>query len=532
MESLILTNIYIAIFCYFIYKRSLIFMHLFQQEEYDNKRFIINIATNLKLIDKKLSLIIVILAFLSIFINQLIFPIISSIILIIFAIKQINPMLRNSKKPLIITSRVKKILSLYFMLIFAISFSAINIIDFYKPLILSTTIVIIIQILPYIIILSNILLLPYEIYIQKQFLNQAKDKIKKLSPKIIAITGSYGKTSTKHILNHILSFYKPTLCTPGSINTSMGITRIIREKLTKEHEYFIVEMGAYGIGSITRLCKLTKPDYSAITAIGNAHYERFKSIDNVAQAKFEISKNLNNGFCFLNNDTIDKKYIKKYSANAINIGQDNNNDYIISNIEQDISGIKFTIKINNKSHKIHCPLYGKHHAGNIAISIAIAHKLEIDIDTIISSLKSMPQINHRVEVIKNNNSPIIIDDSYNANPSGFSNALNILKLFKKDNNRAILVTPGMVELGELHDEKHRLLACEAIKIIDIAIIIKPQRVQSFMDTLKQFANPFQQILQFNDFASAKKWIDQNVTKNDVILYENDLPDLYENKISF
>ena len=530
MTLIALHYLYLLILLIFIVKRTLIFAHFFQQEEYDNIRFFKNSIININLIDKKLSTTLIAIIILYIIAQNNIVIAISILALLFFTIKQKNPLSKANKKPLILTQRMKKILAPTFLLIILAIFTILlHVNNFIK---LTSFSIIIIHLIPYALIISNVILLPHEKLLQNRLLNLAKNKIRSLKPIIIAITGSYGKTSTKHILNHILSFSKPTLCTPGSVNTPMGITRIIREKLSKDHIYFIVEMGAYKMGSIAKLCQLTPPDHSAITAIGSAHYERFKTIDNVARAKFEINDALDKDhkMCFINSDNIDDKYVKKYGKNIVKIGQ--NGDYKISDISLNKNGTEFSIIINNKKHKIKCPLYGKHHASNIAIAISIADKLGYDIDMIKTALKSTPQISHRLEVKKSNNSPIIIDDSYNSNPDGFMNALDILKLFKKDNNRLILVTPGMIELGDLHDKLHHEVGQKASKIIDYALIIKPDRVKEFISSLKASSLPNQRVIEFDDFNSAKKWLEENTDSDDVILYENDLPDLFENQIKF
>ena len=391
------------------------------------------------------------------------------------------------------------------------------------------------QFIPIFLIIANLLLKPYENWVQNNFLKQANEKIKNLPVTTIGITGSYGKTSTKHILSHILSFVAPTLATPGSVNTPMGITRIIRENLKKEHKYFIAEMGAYGIGSIKRLCDLTNPDYGILTAVGDAHYERFKSIDNVAQAKFELNQAVSkkNGKTIINSDGVDDKFIKKYGQNIILVGQKNidNNGYKILQIKQSDKGIYLKIQHKKKRYEINSPLFGIHHANNIAMSFAMAHNLGIDSDTIIAAQKTVPQIKHRLEIIKDKNSPIIIDDAYNSNPIGFAAALDILKILKKKNGKSILVTPGMVELGDLHNKKHKEVALIALKTVDVALIIMPQRVQSFVDTFKENMKKDQILLEFENFNQAKAWLDKNAKISDVILYENDLPDIYESKIS-
>lgn len=529
-------------FLFFCYKRFLVLIHLFQQEEYDNVRYFKYIYKNHNLVDKKLSSILASLIILQVFIiffdfsKQFLLSVLAALALIIFGFIQYNPLTKDAKKQLVFTKRVSRLL-VTFLLILFLAITPFFYADFaYNSILLVFYAIVIIQILPIFLILANIFLSPYEKLTQKRFLNSAKRKIRQLAPQTIAITGSYGKTSTKHILNHILSFVAPTLCTPGSVNTPMGITRIIREKLTKDHKYFIVEMGAYGIGSISRLCDLTPPNYGIITAVGNAHYERFKSIDNVAQAKFELNQavNENDGLTYVNSDSVNQNYIKRYGRNFILVGQDKDSDnqYKVSQVKLLTSGLQFKIKYKRNSYLINSPLYGLHHVNNIALCFALCHQIGIAEDTIISALNSLPQIKHRLEIINNDHGPIIIDDSYNSNPDGFKSALDVLKLLKQKNGRSILVTPGMVELGDLHDEKHSELAKKALETVDVVLVIMPNRIPTFYSTFRDAMSDKQQLLNFENFADAKKWIDANANAKDVILYENDLPDLYENKIKF
>lgn len=521
-----------AIFCH---KRLLLLLQLFQQEEYDGPRFLSYILKDFRLVDKKLSaaLLIMITASYVFAIPQLIVMIVCAVDLLFFAYISQQLIIQNSKKSLVITSRVKRLLWIFYVMMAGLFylFACWHLQDGFFGLIY---LVLLIQLIPLLIVFSNIMLQPYEKIIQKSFLRQAEDKISSFSPQIIAITGSYGKTSTKHILYHILSSVAPTLTTPGSVNTQMGITRIIREKLQKEHKYFIVEMGAYGIGSIKKLCDLTPPDSGIITAVGNAHYERFKTIDNVAQAKFELNQAVakKQGKTFVNADMVADDYIKKYGSDLILVGQQKLADgYEIKECKQVIDGLELKIKYGRKTYKIAAPLYGSHHGGNIALAFALAHDLGIDADTIIAALKTVPQIKHRLELLKPKNAAVIIDDAYNSNPTGFNAALGILELFKKERkSRTILVTPGMVELGDLHDEKHQEIALKAAKIVDIAIVIMPHRIPSFIKTFNENKKPQQQLFEFESFVKAKEWIDNNARSGDVILYENDLPDLYENKI--
>ncbi|MFZ8864661.1 MAG: Mur ligase family protein [Rickettsiales bacterium] len=523
-----ITYIAILLTCsIFIYKRLKTLMLFYQQEEYDNIRFIKYSFNRLKLVDKKLTTTLLFLQLVIYLTKTEQCFIYIPLILLFFIFLEQNPCLKGKKK-LVFTVRVKRILFIAALNLALIMFFSLKF-DNYLILVL----IILIQLLPLILVCANIILAPYENKLQSNYLNDAKQKLALCKPQIIAITGSYGKTSTKHILAHILASIYPTLITPASVNTLMGITRIIREKLTPEHQYFIVEMGAYGINSIKSLCNLTPPNYGIITAVGNAHYERFKNIENVAQAKFELSDAVavKQGKTLVNIDAIAHNFINKYGKNIVKIGSASAAEYQIDAVRQTDKGLNFNLKHAKNTYLIETPLFGLQHTGNIALAFALAHQLGLEPDIIIATLKSLPQIEHRLEVIKKNGAATIIDDAYNANPTGFIAALEILTLLKKPKGRRILVTPGLVELGNLHVEKHSELGKISAKHVDIALIICSERIQSFVINFNKYKNNQQLLYDFPNFAAAKKWLELNATANDVILYENDLPDLYENKLS-
>jgi len=518
-------------------------MHNFQQEQYYEWMFIKGIFKDLKLVDKKLTAVLLVILGANYFVKEYDFVFWGVLIFVfaLFGFIQIDPC-KKAKKPLVITTRIKRILTVLY-----IEVAVVLVVVYYFYLYeyatwwsLPVVGIVLTQLIPFLIVLANTFLKPMEMRVQKKFLNEAKAKLRDFKPETIGITGSYGKTSTKHILYHILSFVTPTLSTPGSVNTPMGITRIIRERLTREHKYFIAEMGAYGIGSVKRLCDLANPDNAIITAIGNAHYERFKTLDNVARAKFELCNHVSKkgGFTIVNTDMVDKKYIKKYGKNVILVGEGDGKNklmYSISEAKETKDGVQFKLSHGGKSYSIKAPIYGMHSVGNIALSFAMAHKMGVDVKTIVVALKSLPQIEHRLEVSRFTGAPTLIDNAYNSNPVGFSSALGLLKLLRdkgEEGGRAILVTPGMVELGKLHDEKHYEIGKLAGKSADIAIVVIPNRIREFVKGFKETAGKNAELIEVDSFAEAKKWIDKNTTQKDVVLYENDLPDLYESKVSF
>jgi UDP-N-acetylmuramoyl-tripeptide--D-alanyl-D-alanine ligase len=351
---------------------------------------------------------------------------------------------------------------------------------------------------------------------------------------VVAITGSYGKTSVKHIIGHVLETAAPTLITPGSVNTAMGIARVIRERLQPQHRYFIVEMGAYGIGSISRLCALTPPHLGIITAIGKAHYERFKSLDAVSRAKFELAEAArdNGGSVIVASDTLNfvwpRQFIERHRDLAITVGDDPAADLVIDRVRQERDGIAAEIRWRGERYELRAPLFGLHHGRNIALAFAAASSLGLPPEDIVASLKSAPQIAHRLEVKPQGGGAIVIDDAYNSNPVGFASALELLDVLRRPDGRRILVTPGMVELGDAHESEHARIGRLAAEHVDVLVAVAPHRVAPLEAAFRDAA-PDREVVSCAGFAEARAWLDRNLGARDVVLIENDLPDLLEQK---
>ena len=525
-----LTILLITAILIFSTTRHLTYLHIFQQQEYYNDRFLSWIFTA-KAFDKRLSSSLVIIYCLGYVvnnnhvINNITASIITAIIisLLIFSYFEKNP-IKTAKKKLVLTNRAKRIY--YFSLIINL-LNNIILFRYLKNLDLLIIVLLAIQLIPIYLVLANLLLIPIENKIQQKFWQQAKQKLNTNKPYIIGITGSFGKTSVKHFLGHILQYVDHTLITPGSINTTMGISRIIREQLNTSHRYFIVEMGAYGIGSINNICKLTTPNMGIITNIGKAHYERFKTLDTVATAKFELATAAikNNSKIIISEQALNTDYAKQYTKIHHDYFEILNNQQL-SNITQLKTGLAITLNWRETNYQLEVPIFGLHNATNITLAFIAACELGIPPTTIITALKSMPQINHRLEVLKQNNCTII-DDAYNANPNGFKSALELLNFLHCPPGRRILITPGLIELGTEHNAEHLLLGQTAARYTDLVIVVKPQRIPTFINGFKELATEAQQIIQVASFSQAKEWLNKYCQVNDTILLANDLPDLYE-----
>jgi len=383
-------------------------------------------------------------------------------------------------------------------------------------------------------VLANIALAPLEAATQKKYWDEAHAKLQQLKPFTIGITGSFGKTSVKHILAHILSDAGTTLMTPGSVNTQMGIARVVRENLAPHHKYFLCEMGAYGRGSIKGLCELAPPDAAVLITIGQAHYERYKSLDEVARAKCELPEAAaaRGGWSVIGSDALNfehtRNFIDAHKENTILVGGRAEDEVRILDALQTSEGLKVRLSHHGLEHTVYTPLFGLHQSHNVAIAYAVATKLGLTPAQIGMSLKSVPQIRHRLEVIRHANGSIIIDDAFNSNPSGFAAALNVLSVIGTK-KRKILVSPGMVELGELHVPEHAQIGMMAARYADIFLAVVPKRIQPMVDAFRAKA-PEKKVILCESFAHAQDWLSRNMQTNDVVLIENDLPDIYETKL--
>lgn len=523
-------NIYFFVlffsFMAFAARRLLTLLHPYQQEEYDSPRFLRWIVEN-RVFDRKLSLFLIPISFAALYDSRLALLAVPAFGWV--AWKESDPR-KTAKKKLVMTARAKRIyaLALGLSLACAAGFSAGK-----MPLLLWVALV---QLMPLFLVLGNALLTPFERRAQARYRAEAESRLAEVRPFVIGITGSYGKTSVKHILAHILSTAAPTLATPGSVNTPMGVTRIIREQLTPRHKYFIVEMGAYGPGSIARLCALTPPDMAIVTAIGPAHYERFKSLETVARTKFELPLAVfakgGKGLAVIHESTLAhdpaREVFTAQPQRFIVCGEKADNALRIEKVAQTAAGLAVEILWKDTKYRLEAPLYGQHHGANMALAFAAACALGIAPEIAIAALKTTPQIAHRLEVKPWRTAGLLIDDAYNSNPKGFESALELLNhLGNERKARRILVTPGMVELGAAHDDEHARMGQRAAQCADIVLAVAPARIPSFLKAFRDTAQEGGTLIELPDFAAAERWLAASGRDDDIVLLENDLPDLLE-----
>lgn len=435
----------------------------------------------------------------------------------------------QNKKPLVITKRVKRlIVTISIIYLLPVIFFFINTENRNICLLILS----ILTSMNYLIIyLANVINYPVERLVYHHFERLAKNKLKSMNNlKVIGITGSYGKTSSKNILNDILKIKFNCLATPKSINTFNGLMITINNKLSKLDDIFIAEMGAYVKGEINGLCKLVNPKYGIITSIGNAHLATFGSEQNIIDGKMELIEYLpSDGIGVLNKDDLKQKNYKiknKNKCKIIWIGIDNKDvDVNASNIKCNSKGTSFTVKFKDieKTYDFETKLLGKHNVYNILASIALGYEFGISIKNLQQAVKKVKPVEHRLE-LKRLGDFYQIDDAYNSNPIGAKNALDVLDLMK---GTKVVVTPGMIELGEKEEEYNREFGRQISEVADKVILIGEKRTKPIKQGLIDKKFDEDNIYVLNDVRDAYVLINKFKEKDDLYaLFENDLPDTY------
>jgi UDP-N-acetylmuramoyl-tripeptide--D-alanyl-D-alanine ligase len=380
------------------------------------------------------------------------------------------------------------------------------------------------------IILANAINMPIEYLISKYYLRSAKRILKKHKDLIvIGITGSYGKTSTKHILTKLLSQKYNVLMTPESYNTTMGVVRTIRERLKSSHQVFVVEMGARKKGDIKEICDLVHPQIGIITSIGPQHLETFQSIENIIQTKFELEDALpKDGTAFLN---YENKWIreKATSKNAVKYGVIKNDalgiKYWAQNISYDRGGLFLELcSTEGDPLRLQTKLLGSHNVLNIIAASGVALKLGLQPHEIQYGVKRLEPVEHRLQLKQQPRGVIVIDDAYNSNPEGAKEALNILAKF--EDHQRILVTPGLVELGKMEASCNFALGMQAGEAADYIVLVGENRTKPIYEGIKSVGFEEEKVYIAKDLREALDHINLGKRENSVVLFLNDLPDNY------
>jgi len=510
--------------------------HMLQQNLYnENNRYLKWVWNNKQLIFKNFDILAIVIATLIMFLTDKSYEDISLLLIMgVYVVSFLkfreSKKMEQNKKPLVITKRIKRLMvttSILYLIPIVISIFANDLSN-----VCVLTLAIMTSLNFFVVFIALLINHPIERLIYHYYEHQAKSKLKSMpNLKIIGITGSYGKTSCKNILADILNVKYNALPTPKSLNTFNGLMITINNKLSKFDDIFIAEMGAYVTGEIHRLCELVTPKYGIITSIGTAHLETFGSQKNIQKGKMELIEFLpKDGVGVLNKDDPNQtSYRLKNNCKILWIGIDSKDaDVVANDIKCTSTGTTFMVKFkgSDKEHKFETRLLGRHNVYNILSALALGYEFGISVKDLQIGVKKVRPIEHRLELKKLGNF-YQIDDAYNSNPVGAKSALDVLNMTDGDK---VVVTPGMVELGEKEEELNHIFGKQIANVADKVILIGEKRTKPIYDGLLSEGYKKEDIYISNDVREAYTILNKLKDKKDLYaLFENDLPDAYTEK---
>ena len=384
-----------------------------------------------------------------------------------------------------------------------------------------------------ILIYANRINYPKEMKINQGFYDSAQNKVRDLKEKglqVVGITGSFGKTSTKFITSTVLEEAFVVQNTPSSYNTPMGLSRVINNELDEKDEIFLAELGAKVPGEIAEVAELVQPSIGIITAIGPTHMHLFKTIENIQKTKYELIEALAEDDVAIFN--YDNDYVKpladKTTKRTIRYGMEaiDKLDVYAKDIAVHERGSSFTLGFKDKGEvQAETKLLGKHNISNLLAAASVGYVLGMAPEAVARGIKKVEPVEHRLNIVDGGTGIIVIDDAFNSNPVGARAALDVLGQFEK--GKKIIVTPGMVELGEMEEEENYKLGKEIAGVCDIAILVGKKRTAPIQKGLMDAGFSEENMIVAKNLDEATASLGQVATVGDVVLFENDLPDSYD-----
>ncbi|MFZ4816471.1 MAG: Mur ligase family protein [Phototrophicaceae bacterium] len=390
---------------------------------------------------------------------------------------------------------------------------------------------------PPLLVVANGIMAPVEAFVRWRFYRMAQAKLRAVKPVVIGITGSYGKTSTKTYLAHLLNGRYRAFPTPKSWNTLMGVCRAINNDMARDAEYFICEMGAYVRGEIQGISRLTHPTIGIITEIGPQHLERFGSLENIAIAKYELIKALPaDGVAVFNwdNPHLREMIGRGHPQTILTVSRSEDAStftaqhprFVASAVQETLEGLAFTVtdRQSGQNADFACGLYGIHNVNNLLIAVAVCVQSGMSLNELAIRIRTLQPAESRLVRSVQPNGLTIINDAYSANPVGAVGALRVLGLHT--GGRRLLITPGMIELGELHAVENRKLGQIAAQYATDVILVGAAQTRPIYEGLQAAGFPPDRLQVMETVSEAIAWYQAELKGGDTVLFLNDLPDTY------
>ena len=377
---------------------------------------------------------------------------------------------------------------------------------------------------PAVIDAALLLLRPVENLVSARWARRASQRLAEIGPTVIAITGSYGKTTTKALVAHLLAGTRSVLPSPASWNNRAGLAKAVNERLAPGTEVFVAEMGTYGPGEIADMCRWFPPHISVITAIGPVHLERFGSLDRTLASKAEIVVGARDVILNADDERLSALADRLaagpegvaptiWRCSATDVGAD------VAVVPADDGSVRVTVRgvrVAELDRADAAPT-------NLACAVAAAMACGLTAEQLGSRLSEpLPVPDHRLSRTTGAKGFVILDDTFNSNPAGALRALDTLRE-SDGGGRKVVVTPGMVELGPLQDEANEAFAAAASEVASDLVVVGLTNKRSL---LRGARGTDLQTISVHNREAAVEWVKANLGPGDTVLYENDLPDTY------
>jgi UDP-N-acetylmuramoyl-tripeptide--D-alanyl-D-alanine ligase len=343
---------------------------------------------------------------------------------------------------------------------------------------------------------------------------RAEARLRQVAPFVVAITGSWGKTSTKNHVRDLLTGFTEVVASPASWNNTAGLSRTVNEHLTDTTEVLVAEMGTYGVGEIADMCSWVRPKVGVICAIGPMHLERMRTLDTIVTAKSEILEGVDTAVLWVDDPRLDEVSRHVRAPRVMRVGSRGGAD-----LDVEIGRDNDRLVVWAGGERLgDLAAEGAPHTGNLGCAVAAALAAGVTPAHVASRLGSLASIDHRAAVGTSDSGVVIIDDTFNSNPAGARAAID--RLAELVPGRRAVVTPGMVELGPIQDEENEALGRAVVESGATLVAVGWTNRRALVrgggtDTVL-----------VADRDEARAWVRANLGAGDGVLWENDLPDHY------
>jgi UDP-N-acetylmuramoyl-tripeptide--D-alanyl-D-alanine ligase len=376
---------------------------------------------------------------------------------------------------------------------------------------------------PFLVDLALLLMKWPEARLLQPYVQRARERLATVNPRVVAITGSYGKTTTKGYVAHLAAGSMSVVASTASFNNTPGLATAINNYLTTGTKVFVAEMGTYGPGEIAAMCAWTTPEIGVITAIGPVHLERMGSLERIAEAKSEILEKAR--VAILN---VDYPWLAELAQKAQDKGK------VVwrcsaQSVDADVSVMLEQGNLHVRTSQLRGEMDvlvatgPEVEPGNVACAVAAALSLGVPSEVVASRLAALPGPPNRRNARQSPKGVSIIDDTYNANPAGANAAVALLEKKAAKDGQKVVVTPGMVELGPIQASENAKFAAGAAAVATRLVVVGRTNARALVEGAGTAGLPTQEA---RNLAEAVDWVTANLGPGDAVLYENDLPDHY------